>query len=57
MFDALSNSAFMPHGHCYLWQPALLWSHVSSDAIIALAYFSIPITIPKPLIGILQVDL
>lgn len=45
MFDALSNSAFMPHGHCYLWQPALLWSHVSSDAIIALAYFSIPITI------------
>lgn len=45
MFDALSNSAFMPHGHCYLWQPALLWSHVSSDAIIALAYFSIPLTI------------
>lgn len=45
MFDALSNSAFLPHGHCYLWQPALLWSHVSSDAIIALAYFSIPITI------------
>lgn len=34
--------AFMPHGHCYLWQPALLWTHVGADVVIALAYFSIP---------------
>ena len=33
---------YMPHGHCYLWQPGLLWLHVLSDALIALAYFSIP---------------
>ncbi len=34
---------FMPHGHCYYWEPGLLWLHVSSDAIISLSYFSIPI--------------
>ncbi|MDO3384823.1 PAS domain S-box protein [Gilvimarinus sp. SDUM040013] len=33
---------FMPHGHCYMWQPAILWTNVISDAMIALAYFSIP---------------
>ncbi len=34
---------FMPHGHCYLWKPEILWMHVGSDFLIALAYFSIPI--------------
>jgi len=33
----------MPHGHCYLWRPDILWLNVLSDAGIALAYFSIPI--------------
>lgn len=33
---------FMPHGHCYLWKAELLWVHVISDALIALAYASIP---------------
>lgn len=33
----------MPHGHCYLWRPGILWLHVLSDALIALSYFSIPI--------------
>ncbi len=33
----------MPHGHCYFWQPSLVWLHVTSDALIALAYYSIPI--------------
>src|SRR5487761_1922642 len=37
-----SNDGFMPHGHCYLWKPDLLWTFVFSDSIIALAYFSIP---------------
>ncbi len=32
----------MPHGHCYLWQPGILWMNVISDLLIALAYFSIP---------------
>lgn len=38
----LSSAPFMPHGNCYLWQPALLWTHVGADAVTALAYFSIP---------------
>ena len=39
----VSSSSFIPHGHCYLWQPNLVWLHVVSDAAIALAYYSIPI--------------
>jgi hypothetical protein len=35
----------MPHGHCYLWTPGILWGHAVSDAIIALSYFSIPIAL------------
>jgi len=33
---------FIPHGHCYLWTPELLWTLVIAEAIITLAYFSIP---------------
>jgi PAS domain S-box-containing protein len=36
---------FIPHGHCYLWKPGLVWLHVLSDSLIALAYYSIPITL------------
>ena len=36
---------FIPHGHCYMWQPAVLWLHVVSDALIATAYFTIPLTL------------
>src|SRR3990172_1236396 len=38
----LSASGFMPHGYCFLWTPGLLWSHVLSDLITGLSYFSIP---------------
>jgi signal transduction histidine kinase len=40
---SLSVHGFMPHGMCYLWRPEILWLHVGSDAVIALAYFSIPV--------------
>jgi signal transduction histidine kinase len=30
---------------CYLWTPGLVWLHVVSDALIALAYYSIPLTL------------
>ena len=43
--DYFSSENFMPHGHCYLWEPALLWLHVVSDTLIALAYFTIPVTL------------
>ncbi|MGZ5052222.1 MAG: PAS domain S-box protein [Methylobacter sp.] len=33
---------FMPHGACYSWLPSLLWLHIVSNSIIALAYFTIP---------------
>ncbi len=41
----LSADSFMPHGMCYLWQPNVLALHIISDALIALAYWSIPITL------------
>jgi signal transduction histidine kinase len=34
-----------PHGLCLLWRPELIWLHVLSDGLIALAYFSIPIVL------------
>src|ERR1700734_1918866 len=34
---------FMPHGYCYLWDPALVWLHVISDGLIALSYYAIPV--------------
>src|ERR1700683_5677891 len=40
-----SPNDFMPHGYCYLWDPGLVWLHVISDFLIAVAYFSIPITL------------
>ena len=38
----LSSQYLMPHGHCYLWTPGLLWLNVVPDLLIALAYFAIP---------------
>ncbi|MEO7733880.1 MAG: PAS domain S-box protein [Kofleriaceae bacterium] len=43
--DLFSSNGLMPHGHCYLWRPELVWLHVMSDALIALAYTSIPFTL------------
>jgi len=40
-----SSDGFMPHGFCYLWNVKLVWLHVISDSLIALAYFSIPVTL------------
>ncbi len=41
----LTSSPFIPHGHCYLWYPGLVWLHVLSDSLIALAYYLIPLTL------------
>jgi diguanylate cyclase (GGDEF)-like protein/PAS domain S-box-containing protein len=38
-------SQFMPHGHCYLWTPALLWMYVISDSLIFLSYYTIPLAL------------
>lgn len=43
--NLLAPSHYIPHGHCYLWQTPLVWLHVVSDTFIALAYYSIPLTL------------
>jgi PAS domain S-box-containing protein len=40
-----SSDPFMPQGYCYLWQPGLIWLHLISDSLIALAYLSLPVTL------------
>ena len=41
----VSTGNLLPHGFCINWTPALLWLYVISDALIVLAYYSIPITL------------
>ncbi len=41
--NIFQSNSYIPHGHCYLWQTPLVSLHVVSDALIAIAYFSIPI--------------
>ncbi|OKH39421.1 hypothetical protein NIES2119_06700 [[Phormidium ambiguum] IAM M-71] len=43
--NILALNVFIPHGHCYLWKPGLVSLHIASDSLIALAYYSIPITL------------
>ncbi|MTJ07973.1 GAF domain-containing protein [Anabaena sp. UHCC 0204] len=40
--NLLAANFYIPHGHCYLWQSPLVGLHILSDALIAIAYFSIP---------------
>jgi len=42
-FRRLFTSDFLPHGTCYLWNPAVLWLNVMSDGLIALSYYAIPV--------------
>lgn len=41
----LDRSSLSPHGICLLWRPELIWTHVVSDLVIGLAYFSIPVAL------------
>jgi signal transduction histidine kinase len=41
----LTVNGFIPHGHCYLWKPGVVWLHVISDSLIALAYIAISATL------------
>ncbi|MBT6718250.1 MAG: PAS domain S-box protein [Nitrospina sp.] len=45
LLTGLTNSDFMPHGQCFLWEPTLLGLHLTSDVLIALAYYSIPLAL------------
>jgi PAS domain S-box-containing protein len=39
------NSTFLPHLYCYLSNPILTWTHVSSDLLIGLSYVAISYTL------------
>lgn len=41
----LAERGLAPHGYCLLWDPALVWTHVLSDLLIGVAYFSIPVVL------------
>lgn len=45
MQNLLTTGGFIPHGHCYLWKPELVWLQIISDSLIASAYYSIPLTL------------
>ncbi|HEY9692544.1 MAG TPA: PAS domain S-box protein [Oculatellaceae cyanobacterium] len=45
LLNFLTENPFIPHGHCYLWKPGLVGLHIISDSLIALAYYSIPLTL------------
>src|SRR5919205_3408179 len=40
-----SPGSYLPHGYCFTWNEALLWTHVGSDTLIGAAYVSIPVTL------------
>src|SRR5438552_8598210 len=40
-----STQGFLPHGHCYLWRPEVVWLHVGSDMLIGLSYVAISATL------------
>ena len=40
-----ASEEFMPHGMCFMWEPALVWLHVVSDFLTGAAYFSIPVAL------------
>jgi signal transduction histidine kinase/CheY-like chemotaxis protein len=48
MPDLLSTffaNNFIPHGHCYLWKPGLVWLHLTSDVVTTLAYYLVAFAI------------
>ena len=40
-----SETGLPPHGFCLLWDPALIWLHSTSDIVIGLSYFAIPVAL------------
>lgn len=42
LHEVFAGGPFIPHGHCYLWWPELVWLHLVTDSLIALAYYVMP---------------
>jgi signal transduction histidine kinase len=45
LLNLFSEDGFLPHGHCFLWTPGVLWTDVISDLLITLSYYSIPVCV------------
>ena len=43
--ERLLATNFLPHLYCYMRNPGLVWTHVVADALIAIAYFAISVTL------------
>ena len=41
----LESPDLLPHGYCLTWAPGLLWTLVIANAVIGIAYYSIPLTL------------
>jgi two-component sensor histidine kinase len=39
------SNDYLPHAFCYLRRPALVWTHVTADSLIGLAYLAISATL------------
>src|SRR5258708_38451136 len=39
------SNDYLPHALCYLRRPALVWTHVTADSLIGLAYLAISVTL------------
>jgi hypothetical protein len=46
------ESVGLAHGFCFLWNPELLWLHILSDSVIALAYFLIQVALIRIVVPI-----
>ncbi len=49
------TSGFMPHGHCYLWSPALVSINVISDFFIFASYLAISLTLAYVVIKVKEI--
>src|SRR5690242_20235974 len=45
MMRSRTEGRFHPHGFCYIWDGALVWSHVLADLLIGAAYVAISLTL------------
>ena len=43
--ERIFGQGFMPHGHCYLWSPAMVWTQVWANLLIGVAYAAIATTL------------
>jgi len=39
------SNDYLPHAFCYLRRPVLVWTHVTADSLIGLAYLAISVTL------------